>query len=201
MSITANLIAPLNAAYTLGGFDIPMLPFNEANSATFKNGALLGISAASGTLVEATAALPTVQIAGIAQQAGTNNASAPVYPNYGLVYPAGASSGQASSVVGAALSVAPLLFVPALPHVVFEGTFANNGSDINIAAVNVFTKYGMTKDATSGFWYVDGNKTTTNASVLIIGIKNPQDLTLGTTKGGRVYFVFLAAQTMWGLAS
>ena len=201
MAITASLIAPMIAAYTLGGFDIPMLPFNEGNSATFKAGAVLGISAASGTLVEATDADPTVQIMGVTIQPGTNNASAPVYPNYGLVYPSGSSSGQATSVAGAALSMTPLLFVPALPHVVFEATLANEGNDAATAATDVFTKYGIAKDSGTGFWYVDKGDTTTNASCLVIGIKNPQDVTLGTTKGVRVFFVFLTAQTAWGLAS
>ena len=200
MAITASLIAPLIAAYTLGGFDIPMLPYNEANSATFKSGAVLTISS-GGVLIEATDADPTTQIAGIAQFAGTNNASAPTYPNYGLIYPAGAGVNQASSVVGAALAVAPLLVVPALPHVVFEGTMANEGNDATIAATDVWLKYGLAKDSGTGFWYVDKGDTTTNASVLVIGIKNPQDVTFGTTKGARVFFVILTAQSAFGLAS
>lgn len=199
MAITASLIAPIRAAYTLGGFDIPMLPFNETNSATFKDGSVLTI--ASGYLAEASDADPTTQIAGIAMQAGTNNGSAPVYPAYGLVYPSGASAGQATSVAGAALAVAPLLMVPALPHIVFEGTAANEGNDAAIATTNMWIKAGLAKDSGTGLWYVDLGDTTTNASVLIIGIKNPQDLTFGTTKGARVFFCILTAQSAFGLAS
>ncbi len=199
MAITASLIAPIRAAYCLGGFDIPLLPYNENNSATFKDGSVLTIGA--GVLAEATDADPTTQIAGIAVQAGQNIASAPLYPKYGLVYPSGAGLSQASSVVGSALAVAPLLVVPALPHVVFEGTLANEGNDAAVATTDVWAKAGLAKDSGTGLWYVDKGDTTTLASVLIIGVKNPQDITFGTTTGARVFFCILTAQSAFGLAS
>lgn len=189
MAITASLIDKCIPAYTLGGFDIPILAYNEIDSSTYKVGAALVDS--SGEITESTSSLSTTNIlSGIALQAGQNIATAPEYPNYGLVYPSGSSSGQASSTAGAATAVAPLLMVPALQSVVFEATFANNNADVAINTTDVFTQYGFTKDATSGFWYVDKNLTGANAACYVIGIKNPQDLTFGTTKGARVFFVF-----------
>lgn len=195
MAITGNLISYITPAYTLGGFDIPMLPYNEANSQTFKVGALLAVS--SGKIVEATAGTPTTSIIGVALQAGQNIASAPLYPSYGLVYPAGAGNPQATSTAGVASAVAPLLMVPAYPQVVFEATFASNGSDVAINVTDMWTKYGLTKDSTSGYWYVDKNKTTTSASCTIIGIKNPQDITFGTTTGARVFITINVSETVW----
>lgn len=178
-----------------GAFGPPLLAYNEANTQSFKVGAVLAIS--SGTIVEATAASPTTGIAGIACQPGQNLASAPSYPAYGDVYPAGLSTTRATSLAGTAEAVTPLLMVAALQGVVFEGTFANGGNDQAINVTDVWTKYGLTKDATSGFWYVDKAKTAGSGSVTIIGVKNPQDLTFGTTVGARVYFVFNLAETIY----
>jgi hypothetical protein len=191
MAITAALISAIIPAYTLGGFDIPILAYNEVDSSTYKVGAALVDS--SGEITESTSALSTSNvITGIALQAGQNIATAPEYPGYGLVYPAGSSAGQASSTAGAALAVAPLLMVPALQGVVFEGTLAGGTGpeDEAILTTHVFTQFGLTKDAGSGFWFVDIDLTGANAAVYVIGIKNPQDLTFGTTKGARVFFVF-----------
>jgi hypothetical protein len=189
MAITASLIDKCFPAYTLGGFDIPMLAYNEVDSSTYKVGAAIVDS--SGEMTESTSSLSTTNIlSGIALQAGQNIATAPEYPAYGLVYPAGSTAGSATSAAGAALAVAPLLYVPALQSVVFEATFANNNADVAINTTDVFTQYGFTKDATSGFWYIDKNLTGANAAVYTIGIKNPQDITFGTTKGVRMFFVF-----------
>ena len=197
--MSISVIAPMIAHSTIGGFDVPLLPYNETTSAQYKIGAVLTIN--NGYLSEASDADPTIQIVGVAVQPGQNLGTAIAYPGYGLVYPSGASSGQGSSTAGVASAVTPLLMVPALPHVIFEATLANEGSDSAIATTVVWEKAGIAKDSTSGYWYVDIGDTTTNASCLIIGIKNPQDLTFGTTVGARVYFTFLAAQTAWGLAS
>src|SRR5271157_1005581 len=191
MAITASLIAPITASTPLGGFDVPSLSYNDIDSATYKIGALLTPSAGA-ELTEATSASPTTAIIGVALQAGSNLATAPEFPNYGNTYPTGVASTGATTVT-------PLLFVPARPSLVFERTLANNGADYAVAAdgANLYVKYGLTKDSSSGYWYVDINKTTTNASVLVVGIKNVQDVTLGTTTGVRVYFVFLQDATLF----
>jgi len=195
MAITASLIAPITASTPLGGFDVPSLSYNDIDSATYKIGALLTPSAGA-ELTEATSGTsgssPTTGILGVALQAASNLATAPEYPNYGNTYPTGVASTGATAVT-------PLLFVPALPSLVFEGTLASNGADYAVAAdgANLYVKYGLTKDTASGYWYVDVNSTTTNASCLVIGIKNVQDVVLGTTKGVRVYFVFLQDATLF----
>jgi len=195
MAITASKISWIIPAYMAGGFDIPMLVYNEGNSQTYKVGSPLAVS--GGKLVEATAATPTTGIAGFALQAGQNIASAPTYPNYGVIYPAGAANPQGSSTAGVASALAPLIMVPAIGGMVFEGTFASNGSDVAVSATDVWVKYGLNKDSGTGYWYVDKNLTTTNASVTIVGIKNPQDLVLGTTTGARVFFMVNDAETIW----
>ena len=189
MAIT--IIQPIIPSSIMGGFDIPTLPYNDIDSATYKVGAPLVVSAGA-ELTEATAASPTTGIVGIALQAGTNLTTAPEYPNYGEIYPTGAALSGAGAV-------SPLLFVPALPGLVFEGTFASNGNDVAIGAdgSDLYVKYGLSKDATSGYWYVDKNKTTTNGSVTIVGIKNVQDIVLGTTLGVRVFFVFNITETIY----
>ena len=194
MAITASKIAPIVAATTDGGFDIPQYDYNEANSATFLTGAILVGS--SGDLVEATTGVKTL-IVGVAQQAAQDNAAAPQLPNYGGTYPAGAAT-AGGSAAGTASAVYPLLVVPALPDVIFEGTFADNGADTAINTSDRYVRYGLSKDTVSGFWYVDKNLTTTNSAVVIVGIKNPQDITFGTTTGARVFFKFLAAATAYG---
>jgi hypothetical protein len=184
------------ASSILGGFDIPQIAYNEVNSATFKAGAILSPNGTAGELIEATPASPTTSIFGMAVQAGQNNAAAPAYPNYGGTYPSGSSAAGAAAP-GTAEAVFPLLVVPALPKIVFEMTLANAGNDAAILANYVFTKFGLSKDATSGYWYVDVSKTTTSGSVIVIGIKNVQDIVLGTTIGARVFVCFNATETVF----
>ena len=194
MAIT--IIQPLSWSSQLGGFDAVELAYNDANSATYKIGAVLTPNGTAGQLIEATAASPTTAIMGIALQPGSNLAAAIAYPNYGQVYPAG-SALAGSSTAGTANAVTPLLCAVAAPNQVFEGTFITGATDTAITSAVVFTKFGLTKDATSGYWYVDGSKTTTNGSVTVIGIKNVQDITLGTTTGVRVFFVFNITETVF----
>lgn len=201
MSITASLIAPLAAQHCLGGFDIPMIVYNESNSSTYKVGAPLIDS--TGVLTESTSALSSSnRTCGVAVQAGQNIASAPAYPAYGIVYPSGAGApnafgvSQASATTGAALVVAPLLLVPALPHVVFAGTLANGGADAAVATTDVFTRYGITKDSSSGFWYVDKGGSN-GCYTLAVSEPSPATVTFGTTKGVRMLFVFRAQVTQY----
>lgn len=197
MAITK--IQPIVPSSEMGGFDIPQLVYNEANSSTYKTGALLTVS--SGKMTEATSgtsgASQTTGVVGVALQAGQNLASAPVYPAYGVAYPAGLSVGQGSSSAGVANAVSPLIYVPSHQLVVFEGTLASNGADVAVATTDAFALYGLVKDSTSGFWYVDKNSTGANAACMVIGVKNPQDVVFGTTTGARVFFVFINSATQW----
>jgi hypothetical protein len=173
-----SIIQPLNAAYPEGTFDFPDETYTDASGATYKIGAVL--SPSGGDLVEATAASPTASIAGIALQPGSNITGTHV----------------ANSVGNAGVQT-PLLMCVAADGQIFEGTFANGGNDVAPVATDLWVAYGLTKDGTSSFWYVDKAKTTTNASVTIIAIKNIQDIVLGTTVGARVFFKFRRAQTIY----
>jgi hypothetical protein len=87
--------------------------------------------------------------------------------------------------------------VPALPHVVFEGsidTAAAIGTGA-IAAADLFAPYGITKDA-NGIWYVDKQKVTvgTNTVLYIVELVDP----VGTVNG-RVRFVIASAVTFFQL--
>lgn len=54
----------------------------------------------------------------------------------------------------------------------FTALFGNNGASATPAITDVGVYYGLTKDATTGYWYVDKNKTTvgTSTAVRIVGI-------------------------------
>lgn len=183
-----SIIQPLTAASIEGGFDIPTEQYADAANATYSQGAVLSPDG-SGHLVEATAASPTTSIAGVALQAGSDLASPPSYPAFGGIYPTGVA-------LNSALAVTPLLVVPALPGVIFEGTLANGGNDYAITLAALYAAYGLTKDATSGYWYVDAAKTGTAASVVVVGVRKVE-VVFGTTTGVRVYFKMLAAKTIY----
>jgi len=198
--MSISIIQPVTAVSLMGGFDFPQLAYNEATNSTYKIGAALTVS--SGTFTEASSGTSgssaTTGVIGFALQAGQNITN-PGYPNYGVVYPSGAAtSGPASA--GTASAVAPLLYVPALPTMVFEGTLCSNGGDHHLVTTDAFALYGLVKDSTSGYWYVDTNSTSSNAAVMVIGVKNPQDMTFSSTTGtlgARVYFVVRETSSQW----
>src|SRR5580704_14105905 len=112
MAITIS--QPITWSSQLGGFDEAQFAYNDANTATYKVGAILTPNGTAGQLIEATAASPTTAIMGVALQPGTNLAAAIAYPNYGNVYPAGAALSGPSGP-GTASAVTPLLCSLALP--------------------------------------------------------------------------------------
>lgn len=86
----------------------------------------------------------------------------------------------------AAVTAAALPYYPALPGVIFEGSMDNAadlGNGVALAA-DFAARYGVTRD-TSGFWYIDKNKTGDDARVRILAFRDPA----GTVQG-RVYFIF-----------
>ena len=54
----------------------------------------------------------------------------------------------------------------------FTALFGNNGASATPAITDVGVYYGLTKDATTGYWYVDKNKATqgTSTAVRIVGL-------------------------------
>lgn len=81
----------------------------------------------------------------------------------------------------------PMPYYPALPGVAFEGSMDDSNDLGNgVLLASDFGKlYGVTKDS-SGIWYVDKFKTSTDARVKIIGFRDP-----AATVQGRLFFVFL----------
>ena len=169
-----NPLRQLSVAYVEGSFDIPIAPYTDATGASYKIGSLLTPS--GGDMVASTAGTPTTNIAGVAAQAGS-----------------GITGTHVTGSVGNAGVVTPLLMYVAADGVVFEGSFASNGGDDSPDASDMFVNYGLTLDSGTGFWYVDSNKTTTNASVIVVGIKQDSS---GINEG-RVYFKFLRANTSY----
>lgn len=84
-------------------------------------------------------------------------------------------------------------FNPAIRGVVFEGQIDQDAGDLALLQTHLWGKYGITKEATSGYWYVDVDKTGANARVVVVGFKSA----VGDTKA-RVYFVFLSNNTIFG---
>jgi len=76
-------------------------------------------------------------------------------------------------------------FMRPTPGNTFEGTFSNGGTAVALAQTDLGVDYGITKDDTTGFWYVDKAKTTTSARVTIVGFRDA----VGATDA-RVFFVF-----------
>lgn len=186
MAFTLTKLKPLQAYSVDGGFDVPLYPYTDADSATYLQGTPL-IFGSGGNLVAASTG-PTTGIVGLSAQPGSNIASgAPLYNS-----------------VGNAGVQTPLLVVPALPNIIFEGNIGNGDADYAASQANVWVAYGLSKDTTTGLWYVDVSLTTTASAVVIVGIKNAQqgsnsDITLGTTVGLRVLFKFLYGATFLGL--
>ena len=80
------------------------------------------------------------------------------------------------------------VWLPAL-DTVFVGMFGNNGNTATPALTDVGANYGLTIDSNSKYWYVDKNKTTTNAVVQVVGLDPRQIAAAGTN----VFFKFIPA--------
>lgn len=83
-------------------------------------------------------------------------------------------------------------FQPAAPNLVFEGQLDTTAGGLALAQTDLGAQYGITKDSTSTFWFVDVTKTGANARVTLVGFR---DAVLATT--ARVYFIFKAGSTAY----
>lgn len=87
---------------------------------------------------------------------------------------------------------APIVVVPALPGLVFDGVFGNVADDLyELAQTDVGKLCALRRDDTNDTWYLGANDAhATNpvagAGCRIVGLRDP----IGTVNG-RVYFVFL----------
>jgi hypothetical protein len=82
--------------------------------------------------------------------------------------------------------------LPAHPNFVFEGNLdAGSGTTALSVASHMFTRFGLTLDATSDHWFVDSSDTT-DERVVVVGFKDPNG-----TVNGRVFFVILPEATIY----
>lgn len=82
-------------------------------------------------------------------------------------------------------------YIPALPHITFEGTFSSGGTGVALLQSDLWVAYGVAVDATTKVWYVD-KADTTNIRVVIVGFRDA----VGTTDA-RVYFKFIPEATVY----
>jgi hypothetical protein len=72
---------------------------------------------------------------------------------------------------------------------VFVAMFGNNGNPATPAITDVGANYGLTIDSNSKYWYVDKNKTNTDAVVQIVAL-DPREI---PAAGTNVFFKFIPA--------
>jgi hypothetical protein len=149
---------------TVGLTSVPHLNGLEASSQTFKAGAPLVNS--SGYLAVGTGPIDTGDaVIGFAARDANND--------------------TAHSV---------LLYVPALPHVIFEGLLSDsNTSSHTLAQADLLGKYALAVDATTLAWYVDYFNTT-NPSAFVFAAIDP----IGTVDA-RVLFIVTDDATIYGV--
>ena len=63
-------------------------------------------------------------------------------------------------------------YIPNIPGILFEAVLSNAGNGIALTQAMIGLSYGIAKDTTTGFWYVDQSDTT-NAEVTVVGYKQP----------------------------
>ena len=83
-------------------------------------------------------------------------------------------------------------FVPALPHITFEGTLDIPAGTYVLAAAALGLKCEL--QVTSGIFYLEQDQTT-NTRVIVVGFKDP----IGTVSP-RVYFKFLRGVSLFDVA-
>jgi len=141
----------------------------EAATQTYKQGALLAISA------------------GYAQELATNGALI-----VGFAAAPGMNLTTAGTAQGAFDGLAKI--IPALPHVQFEMNIDSAGTlgAYTSLVTNIGSSYGVTKDS-NGVWYIDVDKTGGIARVIVTGFRDP----IGTV-GARVFCVVRYSTSLFG---
>lgn len=193
---TADKAVPIIVGKVVGSGDahpvIRRLPEDETE--TFKTGTpvlvVSGMIAASPTIDDA-----TDQVAGIAMEAGHNltTQDTPQELSYGSVQ----NQPSAKLIpVGAPLSDGKMGVLIANDTTQFKGKLGNSaaGSEA-VAAADLGVLYGLFKDPTNSYWYVDKNVTTValGACVIITELLDP----VGTANG-YVLFRFADVRQQFG---
>lgn len=159
-----SLLLPISQVMGLGAWQSNLgVPGIEAASQTYKVGAPLVTS--SGKLQEASAN-PTA-IIGIALSAATGVTNSTV-----LYYPAVQDT---------------FLFLISI-----DKASAQGGALAVLAQTNVYATFGITKDSTTGFWYLDVDKSGANQVCRVMGF--PTSTPAGTVNG-QCYIHWLRASS------
>jgi len=198
----------INPYQDLGGaVSFPMRATIEEAGQTFLLGTPVQINASDGGVQAWDGTTLTAGIAGFAAQPGQNLATtgagapsgfSPILgpgSNVGSYAPPG-DSYQALAVITPPMT--PItdgnnIYYVAAPTTLFIGVLgSSSGSPAAVATNNnqVGVAYGLTKEAASGLWYVDTNKTGANAAVRIVAL---YPLEAAGTVGGHVIFSVLNA--------
>ena len=184
-----------------GAISFPINWLPEESGQTFVSGVPVQVNGTDGGVQIWDGSTLTAGIAGFSIQAAQNlgttgaGAASPFGPITGsggtLTYAPNAT--QSSAVIsppGIPISIGLAGFAVAAPTTIFIAKLGNNGSAAATTNQQVGVAYGLTKDASSSFWYVDTNKTGGSAAVRIVGLDQRE--AVGTV-GGHVLFVVLNA--------
>ena len=191
-----------------GAISFPISFRPEEAGQTFLLGTPVQIAAGDGGVQAWDGATLTAGIAGFANQPGQNFGSlgggavpigfSPILgpgSNIGNYAPPGDSNQPLAVITPPMTPIADgyNYFVVAAPTTLFIGLLGSSSGTPGPVATNanqVGVAYGLTKDAISGFWYVDTNKTGASAAVRVVDLY-PLD-PVGTV-GGHVIFSVLNA--------
>jgi hypothetical protein len=88
---------------------------------------------------------------------------------------------------GAPINDGRVGFISGVADNVFSAAFGDTAVATTPAATDVGLTYGLTKETSSGFWYVDKGKTSTSSAVQVMAL-DPRDT---PAAGSRVLFTFL----------
>ena len=193
----------IEAYSDLGGaisFPINWLP--EESGQTFVSGVPVQVNGTDGGVQIWDGSTLTAGIAGFSVQAAQNlsttgaGAASPFSPilgagsNIGSYSPNATQSSAVVTPPGVPISIGLAAFVVAAPTTIFIAKIGNNGAATATTQQQLGVAYGLTKDASSSFWYVDVNKTGGNAAVRVVGLA-PWEAP--GTVGGHVLFIVLPA--------
>ena len=176
---------PFRLARTSGEGSPRMIREAEAATQTFKTGVPLVLS--SGTVQEAAFAGAEI-VYGVSTEDGHNLTTANTAEELSIGTPPNMASAKIIPV-GAPIKDGKCGVYAADGRNMFSGML-KDGQVFTQAMVGA--TYGITKDATSGFWYVDNTDTTgDNEVVRIVGVDSSSPNT--AAGGARVFFEFIAA--------
>jgi hypothetical protein len=184
----ATQITPYRVQITGPGTQ-PTRRLSEKASQTFQQGTPVQIDTGSGYL-QACAAITsaaTAVIAGISQEPASNLTTSGVAQTQNLVYKVPNQPDAVVTAIGAPPNDGTCGFYLSVFEQTFNGIMGNSATaaDAVLAQTQLYAIFGLTQDATTLFWYVDNNITTTagGACVQVVGFIDP----IGTLNG-RVEF-------------